>query len=51
VKAGDLIKMRSTGTMWLVVGIGWDCVLVRNIKTQWKGWLNKSAFEVSSAGR
>lgn len=51
MKVGDLVSMRFGGTLWLVVHVIDDSVLVQNIKTQWRGWMKLSAFEVINASR
>ena len=52
MKIGDLISMRSTGTLWLVIEAGYaGTVLVQNIQTQRRAWMNGLAFRVINEGR
>ena len=50
MKVGDLIHMRATGSVWLVVdraaGPHLGTILVQNVKTQVRCWMNPAAFEV-----
>ena len=50
MKVGDLIRMRATGSIWVVVAIPAGpmsmSVLVQNVKTQVRNWMNPAAFEV-----
>jgi len=46
VKIGDLVMMKSSGTVWLTLGIIYDTILVLNQKTRQTSWMNKTAFEV-----
>ncbi len=51
MKVGDLVAMRMTGTLWLVVSVISDSVLVQNFQTGYRGWMDVSAFEVLSESR
>jgi|MDTE01.1.fsa_nt_gb hypothetical protein len=46
VKVGNLVKMKSGGTVWLMLDIVADTILVLNQRTKYKMWATKSAFEV-----
>ena len=50
MKVGDLIRMRATGSIWVVVAIPagplLDTILAQNVKTQVRNWMNPAAFEV-----
>ena len=51
MQTGDLVAMRMTDTLWLVVMVISDTILVQNLKTGWRGWMNMSAFEVINERR
>ena len=51
MQTGDLVAMRMTDTLWLVVMVISDTILVQNLKTGWRGWMNMSAFEVINESR
>jgi hypothetical protein len=51
MRAGDLVAMRMTGTLWLVLNVVADTILVQNFKTGYRGWMNMSAFEVINESR
>tara|TARA_R100000008_G_scaffold74534_1_gene53388 strand:- start:1691 stop:1912 length:222 start_codon:yes stop_codon:yes gene_type:complete len=46
VKVGNLVKMKSGGTVWLMLDIVADTILVLNQRTKYKMWADMSAFEV-----
>ena len=51
MRVGDLVKMKvtfpqSSGTVWLMLDIVADTILVLNQRTKYKMWATKSAFEV-----
>jgi len=48
MKVGDLIRMRSTGSIWLAVDRLGNTVLAHNVKTNIRSWMNPAAFEVIS---
>jgi len=51
VKVGDLVAMKMSGTCWLVMNVIADSILVQNVKTNYRSWMMKSAFEVISESR
>ena len=52
MKVGDLVSMRSTDTLWLVIEAGYaGTVLVQNIQTQRRAWMNALAFKVINESR
>jgi hypothetical protein len=51
MKIGDLIRMRSTGSVWLVMDRLGNTVLAHNVKTNICTWMNPAAFEVINASR
>ena len=47
MKVGDLIRMKSTDTLWVALGTLWDSDLnVVNIKTLKTMWVMPDFFEV-----
>ncbi len=46
MKVGNLVKMKSGGTVWLMLDIVADTILVLNQRTKYKMWADMSAFEV-----
>ena len=51
MQAGDLVVMKMSGTRWLVLKVIAGTILVQNMKTNDRSWMNRSAFEVISASR
>lgn len=54
MKVGDLVHMTMSGkpgSVWLVMSVIADTILVQNVKTNYRSWMTKSAFEVISASR
>jgi len=51
MQVGDLVAMKMSGTHWLVLSVIADTILVQNVKTNFRSWMNGSAFEVISASR
>ena len=51
MKVGDLVVMKMSGTLWMVMSVIADTILVHNMKTNYRSWMTKSAFEVISESR
>ena len=51
MKAGDLARMKGQSALWLVLDINNFDVLVVSLKTNYKMWGNKEAYEVISETR
>ena len=51
MQVGDLVVMKMSGTRWLVLKVIAGTILVQNMKTNYRSWMNRSAFEVISASR
>ena len=51
MKVGDLVQMRQTGTLWLVLDIIDDTALVFNANTSYKMWATMQGFEVLNESR
>jgi hypothetical protein len=51
MRVGDLVAMKMSGTHWLVLKVIAGTILVQNMKTGYRSWMMKPAFEVISASR
>ena len=51
MRVGDLVVMKMSGSLWLVMSIIAETILVQNVKTGYRSWMMKPAFEVISASR
>ena len=52
MQVGDLVTFSNkNGTCWLVMSVIAETILVQNVKTGYRSWMMKSAFEVLSASR
>ncbi len=51
MRVGDLVVMKMSGSLWLVMSMIAETILVQNVKTGYRSWMMKPAFEVISASR
>ena len=51
MQVGDLVKMRATDVMYLVTKVCGGTIFVKQLDSNWGGWMTAKFFEVISASR